>query len=226
MLPVDEVRINPVTVNNVGLGKSIYMKEQLEEFAWFQDSQGTRKAYLAETAEMAYIERNEKGERGLALGSVAQGSLIDHVGVNFFPLYRVVGPMVFFLSLLLLVWGGLRLAVTVFLRVAIIVRYKGCGIWVMTAFWGTLFQLAVSPFNWINAAMEDMGRKVGLMMETKAAREPEAKESKERSMEDLRRRYSWLPSDQGKEGSSNPTLGFGAEAEDGASLRLEKSTKV
>jgi hypothetical protein len=79
------------------------------------------KAYLAERAEMAYIGRNEKGEWGLALGSAAQGSLIDLMGVNFFPLYRVVGPRIFFLSLLLLVWGGLRLAVTVFLRVAIIV---------------------------------------------------------------------------------------------------------
>jgi hypothetical protein len=79
-------------------------------------------------AEMAYIGRNEKGEWGLALGSTSQGSLIDLVGVNFFPLYRVVGPMVFFLSLLLLVWGGLQLIVTVFLRVAIIVRYKGCRI--------------------------------------------------------------------------------------------------
>jgi hypothetical protein len=34
MLPVDEVRINPVK-NNIGLGKSIYTKEQLEEFARF-----------------------------------------------------------------------------------------------------------------------------------------------------------------------------------------------
>ncbi len=33
MLPVDEVRIDPVTVNNIILGKSIYTKEQLEEFA-------------------------------------------------------------------------------------------------------------------------------------------------------------------------------------------------
>jgi hypothetical protein len=226
MLPVDEVRIDPVTVNNIGLSKSIYTKEQLAEFARFQDSQGTRKAYLAETAEMAYIGRNEKGEWGLALGSAAQGSLIDLVGVNFFPLYRVVGPMVFFLSLLLLVWGGLRLAVTVFLRVAIIVRYKGCGIWVLTAFWGTVFQLAVSPFNWINAAIEDMGRKVGLMMETEAAREPEAKETEERSMEALRRKYSWRSGGQGKEGSPTPSPGFGAEVEDSVSLRKEKLTKV
>jgi hypothetical protein len=47
MLPVDEVRIDPVKIN-IGLGKSIYTREQLEEFARFQDSQGTRKAYLAE----------------------------------------------------------------------------------------------------------------------------------------------------------------------------------
>jgi hypothetical protein len=50
MLPVDKVKIDPVNVNNIGLGKSIYTKKQLEEFAAFQDSQGTRKAYLAETA--------------------------------------------------------------------------------------------------------------------------------------------------------------------------------
>jgi hypothetical protein len=66
MLPVDEVKIDPVEVNDVGLGKSIYTKEQLDEFARFQDSQGTRKAYLAETAEAAYTGRSENGEWGLA----------------------------------------------------------------------------------------------------------------------------------------------------------------
>ncbi len=71
MLPMDKMRIDPVTVNNIGLGKRIYTREQLKEFARFLDSQGTRKAYLAETAEMAYIGRNEKGEWGLALGSAA-----------------------------------------------------------------------------------------------------------------------------------------------------------
>ncbi len=56
---------------------------------------------------------------GTALGSAAQTSLVDLVGMNFFPLYKVVGPMIFFLSLLLMVWGRLRLVVTVFLRVGI-----------------------------------------------------------------------------------------------------------
>jgi hypothetical protein len=228
MLPVDEVRIDPVKINNIGLGKSIYTKEQLEEFARFQDSQGTRKAYLAETAEMAYTGRNEKDEWGLTLSSAAQGSLIDRVGASFFPLDRVVGPIIFFLSLLLLVWGGLQLIITVFLRVIIIVRCKGCGIWVLTAFWGTLFQLAMSPFSWVDAAMEGLGVRVGQIMETEAAREPEEREMGKRSMslEDLRKKYSWWPSGQGKEGSTDPLQRAGAEAEDSVMLRPGNTTKV
>jgi hypothetical protein len=108
MLPVGEVKIDPVEVSDIGLGKSIYTKEQLDEFARFQDSQGTRKAYLAEKAELAYTGRTETGEWGLALSSAAQGSLIDIVGASFFPLYKVVGKMIFFLSLMLLVWGGVQ----------------------------------------------------------------------------------------------------------------------
>jgi hypothetical protein len=91
MPPVDEVRIDPVKVNDIRLGKSIYAQEQLEEFARFQDSQGTRKAYLAETAEMAYSGRKERGEWGLALSSAAQGSLIDIVGASFFRCIELWG---------------------------------------------------------------------------------------------------------------------------------------
>jgi hypothetical protein len=113
MLPVDEVRIDPVEVNNIGLGKSIYTRKQLDEFAWFQDSQGTRKAYLAETAELAFRGRTGDGEWGLGLSTAAQSSIIDIVGASFFPLYSIVGPMVFFVSLMLLVWGVFRLMITV-----------------------------------------------------------------------------------------------------------------
>jgi fatty acid desaturase len=88
---------------------------------------------------------NEIREWGLALGTQAQKSLIDLIGMSFIPLYSVVGPFIFFMSLLLMVWGGLRLVVTIFLRMVIIVRYRGCGAWTLTAFWGTAFQLAVSP---------------------------------------------------------------------------------
>jgi hypothetical protein len=153
-------------------------------------------------------------------------SLIDLVGINFFPLYRVVGPMVFFLSLMLLVWGGLRLVITIFLRVAIIIRYRGCGVWVLTAFWGTLFQLAVSPFNWIDGIMQDVGRKVGMMLESEAILRPEAEETEEQNVENLRRKYPWWLGGQAGEKPSAPARDSAAETEDVVNLFQGKSTKV
>jgi hypothetical protein len=38
---------------------------------------------------------------------------------------------------------------------------------------GDLFQLAISPFSWMDAAMEGVGEQVGQMMETEADREPD-----------------------------------------------------
>jgi hypothetical protein len=67
MLPVDEVRIESVEMNDIGLGKSIYTKKQLDKFAAFQHDQGMQKAYLAETAELAYMKRNEKEEWNASL---------------------------------------------------------------------------------------------------------------------------------------------------------------
>ncbi len=116
--------------------------------------------------------------------------------------------------------------VTVLIRVIVIVRCKGCGIWVMTALWGTLFQLAISPLSWIDAAMERVGELVGQMMETKADRELEEERPKRRalSMEDLRRKYSWWPSGSSKE----PVALIDMEAVygEGAALRGIKSTKL
>jgi hypothetical protein len=189
MLLVDEVKIDPVNVNNVGLGKSIYMKKQLEEFAAFQDSQGTRKAYFAETAKLAYMGKKEKGELGLALGAQAQLSLVNLLGLSCFHLYSIVGPLICFLSLLLMVWGGLRLIVTIFLRVIIIMSYRGCVMWVLTAFWGTLFQLAVLPFIWIDSMMEDVAWRVGKILDNEAEREPDGEETEEHNLEDLRKKY-------------------------------------
>jgi hypothetical protein len=64
MLPVDEVRIEGLKMNNINLGKSIYTKMQLDEFATFQDSQGMKRVYLSETAKLAYMGQNKKGEWG------------------------------------------------------------------------------------------------------------------------------------------------------------------
>ncbi len=113
---------------------------------------------MAETAELTYNRRNDKGGWGLAVGYQAQSFIIDIIGMSFIPLYKVIGPFMFFVLLLLMVWGGFRLVIMVFLRVAIIMRYRGCRIWVLATFWGTLFQVAVSLFNWIDRVIEDVGR--------------------------------------------------------------------
>jgi hypothetical protein len=134
---------------------------------------------------------DEKGEWGLALGAQAQLSLIDLVGMSFFPQYSVVGPLVFFRSLLLMVWGSLWLIVMIFFRVTIIVRYRGCRVWVLTAFWGTLFQLAVSRFNWIDKVMEDVARWVGKMLDNETGWEPDGEEADEPNLEGLRKKYPW-----------------------------------
>jgi hypothetical protein len=109
--------------------------------------------------------------------------------MNFFPLYKC--PMIFFLSFLLMVQGGFWLVITVFLSVAIIVRYGGCGLWVLTAFWGMLFQLAVSPFNWIDRVMEDVARQVDVMLDSEATHAPAGEEVEEQSLEDLGKKYQW-----------------------------------
>jgi hypothetical protein len=68
-----------------------------------------------------------------------------------------------------MVWGGLRLIVTIFLRVVIIVQMVQ-GMWRVgvDCFWETFFQLAVSPFNWIDTVMEDIARRVGRMLDEEA----------------------------------------------------------
>ncbi len=81
---------------------------------------------------------------------------------------------------MLLVWGAFRLMVTILIRIIVIVRCKGCGIWVMTALWGTLFQLAILPFRWMDAAMEEVGERVGQMMENEVDREPEEEKPRRR----------------------------------------------
>jgi hypothetical protein len=52
----------------------------VEEFLNFQDSQGTLRAYLAETAELAYGDHGEDGAWGLSLKDQARVALINAVG--------------------------------------------------------------------------------------------------------------------------------------------------
>jgi len=50
--------------------------------------------------------------------------------------------------LILFLVGILRMTLDIVIRVIVIVKVRGCGWWLMGAFWGTLFQVAVVPEQW------------------------------------------------------------------------------
>jgi hypothetical protein len=66
----------------------------------------------------------------------------------------------------------------------------------LAAFWVTLFQLAVSLFNWINKVMEEVGEKVRRMLNKEAFRGQNARETEEETtIEGLKKKYPWsMPS--------------------------------
>jgi hypothetical protein len=200
MLPVEEVKIEDVKLTNLGLGKSIYTKGQLEEFSIFQDSQGTRRAYLAETAELAYGGHSQSGGWGLGLGAGAKSAMLDLIGLQFIPFYHVLGPFMFLFTFALLIWGAVRLVITIAVRMWIIVKYRGWGLWMFAALWGTLFQLVLSPFNWVDSSMRRMGERVGRIMTTEAAPSKPLNNENDLDKEteairNLAQRFGWWASD-------------------------------
>jgi hypothetical protein len=154
---------------NLGLGRSINSPAQLEEFAHFQESQGTRRAFLAESAERAYNNR-AGGQWGSGLSDLATESLIDAVGYHLVPMYRVIGPTAAVELLVLFLVGILSMLLDIVIRAIAIARIRGCGLWLMGAFWGTLFQVAVAPVQWAMAKGHNIGKTVTYQMTAEAAR--------------------------------------------------------
>ncbi len=57
---------------------------------------------------------------------------------------------------------------TITIRAVSILKARGCGLWVLAAFYGTLFQLAMVPVRWAGKVAEDVGDRVGDGMELEA----------------------------------------------------------
>ncbi len=167
-LPIEEVKIGEVSLLGMGLGRSIYSPAQLEEFAHFQDAAGTREAYLAESAQIAYAGRSVDGHWGLALNSYAANQILNLVGLNFVLLYWILGPLTITVLFIMAAVGVLKLILTIFLRALTISRTKGCGVWVFAALWGTCFQVLMLPIDAAIGAAEKVGQKVAATMEAEA----------------------------------------------------------
>jgi hypothetical protein len=85
-LLVNAVQIDEENLLDLGLGKSIYSKKQVKEYLKFQDSQGTRQAFLTETVELACGGSGEDSSWGLEMDDQTRAILMDAVGWSLLPL--------------------------------------------------------------------------------------------------------------------------------------------
>ncbi len=97
-------------------------------------------------------------------------------------------------------------------------------VWVLTAFWGTLFQLAVSLSTWIDKVMEDVASRVGKMLDNDAGREPEGEEAEKPNLEGLKKRYPWCLA--GRKDKELATFPEKADLDGTATLFEGRNTRV
>jgi hypothetical protein len=78
MLPVDNEQIETTDEG--------HRSRKEEEFATFLDNLGAGCTFPAESAKMAYNRRNKHREGGLVLGTQAQSTLFNIMGMSFIPM--------------------------------------------------------------------------------------------------------------------------------------------
>jgi hypothetical protein len=123
---------------------------------------------LADSVESAYNSR-VGGEWGLGLPDLTRDSIIDAVGNHLVPMYQVIGPTAAVALVVLFLIGIAGMLADNVFRVIPIVRIRRCGRWLMEAFWGTLFQVAVARMQWAMAKGNTIGRTVIHQMDLKVA---------------------------------------------------------
>ncbi len=99
------------------------------------------------SAEGAYNGR-VAGERGSGLSNLARDSIIDVVGYHLVPMYKEISPTIAAALLVLFLLGIFRMLWDIVIRAITIPRVCGCRWWLMGAFLGTLFEVAVVPMQW------------------------------------------------------------------------------
>ncbi|MFN9907572.1 MAG: hypothetical protein ACK56F_15850, partial [bacterium] len=82
---------------------------------------------------------------------------MDVGGFHLVPLYRLLGPTAMIAILILYLVGIVRMMLDIVVRAIAIARVRGCGLWLLGALWGTLFQVAVSPVRWAASVGHDAG---------------------------------------------------------------------
>jgi hypothetical protein len=94
------------------------------------------------------------------LGQHAQEAIIDMIGLSFIPLYRIIGPASIIVIFVLFFVGMTRIAITILFRAVVLGRTRSCGYWVMAAFFGCIYQVIRSPFQWADNTAKCLAEKV------------------------------------------------------------------
>jgi hypothetical protein len=95
---------------------------------------------------------------------LATESLTNTAGCCLVTTYQVISLSVTVALLILLLMGILRMALDIVIRTITIARVRSCGWWLIGAFWGVLFQVAVVTARWAMARGMPLARKILLPM--------------------------------------------------------------
>jgi hypothetical protein len=71
-------------------------------------------------------------------------------------MYWVISPTAAVALLVLFLFSISRMVLDIVIRAIAITMVRGCGWWLMGAFWSTLFQVAVAPMQWAMAIRRQM----------------------------------------------------------------------
>jgi hypothetical protein len=82
----------------------------------------------------------------------------------------VIGPTAAVALLVLFLVGILRMLLDILIRAIAIARIRGYRWWLMGAFWGTLFQVAVASVQWAMAKGNTISKTATYQMTAEAAR--------------------------------------------------------
>ncbi len=124
-------------------------------------------------------EGEHKGSPGVGGGDcsgaqhredLATESLTNTVGCRLVPMYQMIGLSVTVALLILLLMSILRMALDIMIRAIAIARLRSCGWWLMGAFWGVLFRVAVVPVQWAMAKGHAVGKAATCQRPTEAVR--------------------------------------------------------
>jgi hypothetical protein len=143
-IPVATVEIEQDESPKWGLGRSIYSPDQLRAFHEFQMSTAVRRLMWLMHQNLLLTDTLLMASGAWPLGQHAQEAIIDMIGLSFIPLYRIIGPASMIVIFILFFVGVTRLVITVLFRAIVLGRTKGCGYWIMAAFFGCVYQIVIS----------------------------------------------------------------------------------